>query len=179
LSPERASVRSAFPRWGRVRAALDESAARMFSPENVARMRAEALATLDALERALTARAESDERGTRLCWRKSAARGAPCYRPRRKGDRPWRRGASVIVDKNVDKISGCGSQKRGKPGSQRRSVIRAVKCASASQRDDSYARTPVLPNASPVGPLSAQLRRSRLDRRWPVPTRRRPSGSRQ
>jgi hypothetical protein len=47
---------------GRVRAGLDERAARMFAPGYAARMRAEALATLDALERAWAARAKAGDR---------------------------------------------------------------------------------------------------------------------
>jgi hypothetical protein len=44
---------------GRVRAVVHERRALMFAPENVALMRPEALATLDALERARSARAEA------------------------------------------------------------------------------------------------------------------------
>jgi hypothetical protein len=46
---------------GPIRAAQTESAARMFAPGYVARMRAESLATFDALEQAWAAKAKSGD----------------------------------------------------------------------------------------------------------------------
>ncbi len=62
---------------GRVRAAVDEGAARMFAPGYVARMRAEALATLDALERARAAKARTGERESKALLAQIASSRCP------------------------------------------------------------------------------------------------------
>lgn len=60
---------------GRVRAALDENAARMFAPGCVARTRAELLETLAMLEQAWALRRRLATRGARRCCGKFDASG--------------------------------------------------------------------------------------------------------
>jgi len=56
--------------------------------------------------------------------------------------------------------------------------VRAVKATSLANRTTGFARTPVLPAATPVGALSAQLRRPRLRSATAGLRRLRPSAAR-